>query len=1494
MSPRITAKDKNNIYFLTAFILFLFLLHGNFGPVMEDHSTDSSCKKLSDIPDDDGSLNKTRYSNQILEDFDNWDNINAKKTDCLIDTKEGRAVFWGSRPLWPAQYTGSMSMNTRSHGGGYSPKYDEYWYPYWSRDTIYRYNRNGNQISSFNTGQNQMMQVWGDRDGTYYTANWGSNTITKRSDMGSGTIWTYWIGTTAGAVCCDDNYVYAMGWCQTSIHILNKNNGQKIREYNLQGSTRCYGSLAYANGLLYIGGYNNDYSRVGIVNAQTGDYMGDFRVQENIYNMAYNGEEYLISSNGGTVYKYKISNGNSYHGTGAQPPSTVNYVQSKVLYSEWPTVGAFRIKSYEHKPQGTNIRYNISYNGKNWVTIANNTTYYPADKGSYMMWNATMTTGNDQIRPYIDRISIEFDLVETPIPYGPNSSMWQGSRTPTLVWNFTDPDMGDHQSDYLVEIFNDSNMENLVYNSSWVNSTDPQHMVREELDDGAYYWRVKTKDSMHAASNYSGLKKIMIDVTKPLGHIIIEEGAFSVNEELVELEIYAMDNTSGMVDMQIINDLGVADPWEDYDTTREIELSPTDGMKTIGVRFRDTAGVISDTFNDTVYLDLLAPVPINITSPTHPDPEVYYNSMDPVFQWEPPFEVTGIKGYSYTLDTSPRLEPAKVVYTQNNGINITIPGEFPGLIDGSWYFHIACCDVYDQWGNTTHFQVNIDLTDPVILEVTPDNRQWYNVSSIKAGAMFEDIDGFGLDVSSIQYSIKNKDGTSTPWTGDGIDIEVVETGIRDNPRKVRARVDLDLTEGTGNSIRWRVFDLSGNGPVMSDDHDIKADLTGVVFMDPVPPEDEISNEDTVSCGISISDGEGSGVDGRTVQYSISHWGSDPGYFINWTPISNNNIAGTLEAFTSISFDPGKNNYIKWRAKDAVGNGYRESDPYRVRVNSPPIPVIYNPYDGQTIRESEVLLNATGTYDNEGDELFYYWEIKNGTSKKRIVSASGMKAVANLMDAGKYLVYLHVDDGHGFNVSTRIDIYFKPTTPVIVDPNGIDNTVEADGIKESIYAKWRWHMVAGGCFLLLLILVIVVIVRKRKAEGKEEAEMPQPISGTERPYSMGTRDFHRPGYSEMYRNYQSPPKYRYPEVSGPSWSGGMRGQGGGYQGGPPSIAPSAPADRPALPMYTETSQVAQIQGSVPTPAPQVPRYQQPIAQSPAVSPGPSYMLPTFDSDEGTQNLNVKALPPAPVEGMAGAVPSIPTESSGMVSPEPAEYIPPSPTGLTPQPSPILSSSPTVPGPVEYSMNVVQGQGEQYLNPLEPTIPQGPVEPVQNDNAGVGLPNNSSQAPIHFPEHAGATPDPVRSPPQDTILPPTYPEQDYIPPQQPAIPGPGMQPSPTYQEPIGGGPRFDEGIAPASSPPSPAFPLDRPSQTRSDMVRGMSLFARSSTERGPSSAGNATRPEPTPMPPIQEDIGPSASPPSPVENEVPPPQPTIPDAPEKREKKNLLDDIFGGGN
>ncbi|MDB9961598.1 HYR domain-containing protein, partial [Oceanihabitans sp.] len=213
-------------------------------------------------------------------------------------------------------FIGTQTQQTQSHGGGFNPNTNEFWYPQWTGQTVYRYDINHNFLGTFNSGQQQMMQLWMDTDSDtdYYTANWNYNTITKRS--GSTTVWTYNLGGTAAAVTTDDDHVYAIAWGSNQIRVLDKTNGTFIRTITLPGTTLSYGSLVYANGNLYIGGRTNNWGSIPnifraihTIDATDGTYISSTSTTVDVNNMAFDGETMWISNNSNTIYGYQIAEG---------------------------------------------------------------------------------------------------------------------------------------------------------------------------------------------------------------------------------------------------------------------------------------------------------------------------------------------------------------------------------------------------------------------------------------------------------------------------------------------------------------------------------------------------------------------------------------------------------------------------------------------------------------------------------------------------------------------------------------------------------------------------------------------------------------------------------------------------------------------------------------------------------------------------------------------------------------------------------------------------------------------------------------------------------------------------------------------------------------------------------------------------------------------------------------------------------------------------------
>lgn len=217
--------------------------------------------------------------------------------------------------IFPPEFLGSVNMNSHSHGGGYNPYYNEFWMPQWAGSTVYRYDRSYQSLGSFNTGQSEVMQIWGDTDGSYYTANWGYFTITKKKSLTDNTtLWTYNMPTNhSAAVAADSTYVYAASWTGAStIYKINKTTGSLVTTLSLSGGDNwnsygsSYGGLAIVDNYLVMGtpGGRLDYYDKNTGGARLYTYSTGY----NIYGSSYVDGVYYIHQNDGTQEMFRLAN----------------------------------------------------------------------------------------------------------------------------------------------------------------------------------------------------------------------------------------------------------------------------------------------------------------------------------------------------------------------------------------------------------------------------------------------------------------------------------------------------------------------------------------------------------------------------------------------------------------------------------------------------------------------------------------------------------------------------------------------------------------------------------------------------------------------------------------------------------------------------------------------------------------------------------------------------------------------------------------------------------------------------------------------------------------------------------------------------------------------------------------------------------------------------------------------------------------------------------
>ena len=202
----------------------------------------------------------------------------------------------------------SHSINTRSHGAGFHPFYQEYWYPQWNGGTVYRYSDTYAYQKSFNMPRDNIMDISGDpEDSSFYTANWGHNTVARwRLDDKTNQVtelWNYNLGTTAGSITSDGKLAYAMRSSGGTVWVLNRDTGALVKTMNLTGwpGGTNYGSLHWFQGKLYAGSDTRWYNRHDAADGKF-DGVRIYAMASGVSNSVFDGKRICYSPNSSTIY----------------------------------------------------------------------------------------------------------------------------------------------------------------------------------------------------------------------------------------------------------------------------------------------------------------------------------------------------------------------------------------------------------------------------------------------------------------------------------------------------------------------------------------------------------------------------------------------------------------------------------------------------------------------------------------------------------------------------------------------------------------------------------------------------------------------------------------------------------------------------------------------------------------------------------------------------------------------------------------------------------------------------------------------------------------------------------------------------------------------------------------------------------------------------------------------------------------------------------------
>jgi PKD repeat protein len=175
-------------------------------------------------------------------------------------------------------------------------------------------------------------------------------------------------------------------------------------------------------------------------------------------------------------------------------------------------------------------------------------------------------------------------------------------------------------------------------------------LTTENTNNTLEYWSVDNAGIEEIPHKI--LTGIKLDKTVPDGSIVINNNDAYTNSISITLTLTAMDATSGVYQVRYSNE-GVWDTelWEIPSATKGWTLTLGDGTKTVYYQVKDYAGLISETYSDTIILDA--------TEPTIRTP-----SRTPEGNPQPNQDV---KVSANITDATSEVKNATLFYTVNNG-----------------------------------------------------------------------------------------------------------------------------------------------------------------------------------------------------------------------------------------------------------------------------------------------------------------------------------------------------------------------------------------------------------------------------------------------------------------------------------------------------------------------------------------------------------------------------------------------------------------------------------------------------------------------------------------------------------------------------------------------------------------------------------------------------------------------------------------------------------
>jgi hypothetical protein len=458
----------------------------------------------------------------------------------------------------------------------------------------------------------------------------------------------------------------------------------------------------------------------------------------------------------------------------------------------------------------------------------------------------------------------------------------------------------------------------IASNQSFVNpitfTTSDTTLSVSNLNDGVYYWRVRSKDYAGNLSAWSSVRSFSLDITGPT----VPNLVYPANDSWLNTAQFiwnrSQDNLSGVkeYELQIASDTSFVNPitYTTSDTTLSVS-NLSEGRYYWRVSAKDNAGNLSGWSEVRSFrLDITAPTVPNLVSPTN---NSLLNTTLIIFIWNRSQDnLSGVKEYELQIASNQSFVNPITFTTSDTTLSVS------NLNDGVYYWRVRAKDYagnLSAWSSVRSF--SLDITGPTVPNlVYPANDSWLNTAQFIWNRSQDNLSG----VKEYELQIASDTSFVNPITYTTSDTTLSVS---------------NLSEGR---YYWRVSakDNAGNLSGWSEVRSFRLDITAPTVPNPVSPNNNsIFNVSQVTFIWNRSQDNLSGVKEYELQIASNQ------SFVN--PITFTTSDTTL----SVSNLNDGVYYWRVRAKDYAGNlsGWSDVWSYEIDMTAPNTPYLVTPVGG---------------------------------------------------------------------------------------------------------------------------------------------------------------------------------------------------------------------------------------------------------------------------------------------------------------------------------------------------------------------------------------------------------------------------------------------------------------------------------------------------------------------------------------------------------------------